>query len=252
MISIDERERDFIKWIRAETELVEGKDFIVETREIGDVCVSERTVIEIKRVKNTPGSWLPHMKYGDYNDLWASVLDGRIYTQAKNRFENFEVNFVILEIEEGADMFHKTLTPKTFDEIMITLATSFHSVILYSSTNAETLALIQSIAEKDVEMKYVSPINPRPKPKSLKDKQINFLAGLDNVSDKKSNLLLEEVGSPLEILQWILDIDIQYTKSGRPKLPKGGLQVKGFGPKFFLENQTMLITNTIGEEPNEA
>jgi len=208
---------------------------------IADVTISEKTCIEIKRVKKRP-NYAPFAKYREYNDFIASQEDNRLYRQARDRRDNYECNFVIIELEPGADLFTKAIPKQRFDHMIQSMAVYYHSVFLYSSSTEETAQMIADILARDIKGDhYVSPINKRPRPATLRDEQINMVAGLLDVSDKKANVLLDIFKSPWEILTWIKNTTIRYTKGGNPKLAKDQYEIKGFGPKFFLKNQKMLV-----------
>ena len=68
-----------------------------------------------------------------------------------------------------------------------------------------------------------------------------FLEGLFQVSEKKAKILLDQFKTPFKVLQAIIQTEITYTKSGKPKGISGGLEeLKGFGYKFLNLNKDLL------------
>ena len=204
---------------------------------IGDVQLSARVVIEIKRIKRSrdPANW------EDYNDLAASLKDDRVHRETQNAHANFEVNYLILEVEEGASVTGGWFDQQKLDSLLQTLELSFSTIIKVTHSQDETIALIYTLFDHEAKgPKYVPPTNPEPKPMTWYGKQQYFLSGLIGVGAEKSDRLLTEVGPPAVVLNRIINTKVVYTKSGKPK----GVEpefLKGFGPQFFLENQPLLL-----------
>jgi ERCC4-type nuclease len=232
---IDVREEALIKYLEHI-----GKPHQVKQLLIGDAQVSGEMVIEIKRVKRRP----PYGKFEEYNDVWASLIDNRLYRQAKNRKDNFaKTSLEIVEVEEGAEFFTPSFTNDHWISIQITLAQSFNTAVMLSSGMAETVEIIYETWEKEKAGEhYVSPYIKRPTATTLYDYQRNLLMGLLNVGEEKAIVLLEKFKTPLAVVNWIINTPVQRTKSGKPKQMKktDPNYLYGFGPTFFIESKALL------------
>ena len=232
---IDVREEALIRYLETT-----NKPYNVAQLLIGDFALSERACGEVKRVKVRP----PYGKFEEYNDVWASLIDGRLYRQAKNRHDNYERNFAIVEVESGAEFFSLSFTNDHWQSILITLSLSFECPVILSGSMEETVSIIYEAWEKEKAGEhYVSPYIKRPAATTLGDYQRNLLMGLLNVGEQKALDLLDLFNTPFAVINWIYQAQVQYTKSGNPKQFKKDHPsfVQGFGPSFFLENQRLLM-----------
>ncbi len=200
---------------------------------IGDFTVSERLGGEIKRIKKK--------EYMDrnHNDLVSSLYDNRIYTQSNNLNKNYQVRILIIEIEKGASLFTSRFTEKHWASLRLSLEIDFGIHIYFTEDEDETIDLIYALWEKEKKGKhYVSPCNKKPRPKSLREQQMYLLSGLLNIGDEKTAELLDIFKNPLNVIAWIIDTEVPYTKTGKPKRPTDA--PKGFGASFFLSNKKLL------------
>jgi ERCC4-type nuclease len=193
-----------------------NKSYKRATLNIGDCIISNRVCIEIKRATFTG------------NDLFESLKDDRIHEQSKNRHANYEINYMIIEILKGANIFNQFFTEKHFKSLCQTLELSFDTHIKISDSPEETIELIYDLWEREKKgVKYVAPINKEPYPKSLRDQQIYLLSGLDGCGDKKAEVLLKAFQSPARVFAWIINPE--------------GVKIENFGPKFFEKNKKILL-----------
>jgi DNA excision repair protein ERCC-4 len=201
----------------------------------GDFTVSDRVGGEIKRIKKK--------KKEDAraeNDLVSSIFDGRIYDQISGLRELYQINILILEIENGATLFTTDFTDEGWKSLRLELEICFNTHIFKTSSKEETADLIYSFWEREKKGEhFIAPTNKQPKPKSLKDQQIYFLSGLCDVGYEKAKELINTYSTPLNIIDAIIKTPIEYTPSGTPKKPKDAPH--GFGAQFFLKNQSLLL-----------
>jgi len=213
----------------------------VMTLIIGDFTVSERVGGEIKRIKKKM------YKGKNHNDLVSSLYDNRVYTQSDNLEKNYHVRILIIEIEKGASLFTTKFKERHWSSLRLSLEIDFGLHLYFTETQDETIDLIYSLWEKEKKGKhYVSPCNKKPRPKSLRDQQMYFLSGLLKIGDKKTGELLTLFKTPLNIIAWIIDTEITYTKSGNTKRPIDA--PLGYGASFFLLNKKLLISETKDEK----
>lgn len=222
----------------------------VETLHKGDFAVSQRVGGEIKRIKKTNPHVKKRLKIEDYNDLVASLRDNRLYTEIDGLNKLYEINVLIIEIEEGADFLTSSFAEKHWKALRMSLEIGFNTHIYYTQTQEETIDLIYALWEREKKGKhYVSPCNKKPRPKTLKDQQMYFLSGLMDVGDKSSKELLQLYRTPLNVIDKIRYTVITYTAGGNPRKPKDA--PAGYGPQFFLKNQRLLQGDNIEIEKIE-
>lgn len=230
------------------------EEYTIDQLHIGDCILSLDAALEIKRVEKQQNPVLDkdnNFQYDDEgelitannNDLRASLFDGRLYRQSKARSENFKWNGMIIKIEPGSQFFDDHFTSMHFEAILTTLTTKFNTYVYIVESEEQLVRMIYKIyAALQTGEYYVSPINKTPKPSKteLFDSQMYFISSLIGIGEK-SKILLDLFEKPEIILKWLLETKIEYTKGkGTPKFAKDAVRVKGFGPKFFIENQKML------------
>lgn len=214
---------------------------------IGDFQLSTRVCGEIKRIKFGSST-----DFESYNDLAASLKDDRVHYQSADRHNLFEVNYLILEIQQIEDpKTHEIRTApitcgwfdmQKLESLLLTLELSFDVHIKVTHSMKETAELIYILYNHELKgEKFVEPTNPEPRPKTLYEQQIYFLSGLLGCGYKKAVQLLEVDITPLAVIKRIRDTKLLTTKSGNPKGIDPEVPVKGFGYTFFVENQALLL-----------
>jgi len=177
-------------------------------------------------------------------DLIASITDNRLFEQIDRLIETYEQPILIIENISSA--FERTEWKKRKKHVYGALTYIFlrrQVPIVPTTTIGETAIVLNRIASW-VQEDHDDPIIARksPKKKSLKDKQIFFLQGLQNTGQKKAGVLLNAFdGSPKKVVNAILDSKVLYTKGGNPKGIEGSFsEMKGFGANYIIENKKLL------------
>lgn len=213
--------------------LRQNRPFQIEQLKIADCALSQKACLENKNIS----------KSGNH-DLEASLHDDRIHEQSEQRKNNYDWNGIIIMIEKGAQFYTPFFTPMHWDSLRFTLITQFESHIFIVNTEEEKVKLIYNLYEKFKEGEYhVDPTNktPRPNPKQDYNNQLYFLSGLFDIGKDKAKALLDHFTKPILIIKWIVKTQIRFTKGGNPKISETSVKIPGFGPKFFLKNQKMLL-----------
>ena len=130
-----------------------------------------------------------------------------------------------------------------FDDCMLALASAGEKITeKYGHGQAQDFAFLMAAAkfvQKSEPFEYF-PIKVEQEKISV-DSQLFFLEGLFQVSEKKAKILLDHFKTPYKVLQGIMETEIIYTKSGKPKGISGKLgELKGFGHKFLKINKELL------------
>jgi Fanconi anemia group M protein len=218
---MDERERGEIRTI---FETIPCK-LRMETLDIADYIISQEIAIERKR--------------GD--DLVASICDNRFFSQLGKLKKYYRKPLIILE------------NPKKMFDRKGVYEASIYGAIIYAiykmniaifptkdaKETAETIWSFAKFVQKSEIFQYI-PIKVEQEKISMHS-QLFFLEGLFQVSDKKAKILLDHFKTPYKVLQAIIQSEITYSKSGKPKGISGNLEeLKGFGHKFLKINKELL------------
>ena len=177
-------------------------------------------------------------------DLIASITDNRLFEQIDRLIETYEQPILIIENISSA--FERTEWKKRKKHVYGALTYIFlrrQVPIIPTTTIGETAIVLNRISSW-VQEEHDDPIIARksPKKKSLKDKQIFFLQGLQNTGQKKAKLLLESFNNiPINVIKAISDSNVIFTRTGNPKGVEGPFSdIKGFSSKYILENKKLL------------
>ena len=221
LIIMDERERGEIRSV-FETIPCQLR---IKTLDIADYIISKEIAIERKR--------------GD--DLVASICDNRFFSQLEKLKKYYRKPLIILE------------NPKRMFDRKGVYESSIYGAIVYAiykmkiaifptkdaKETAETIWSFAKFVQKSDKFQYI-PIEVEQEKISV-DSQLFFLEGLLQVSEKKANILLNHFKTPYKVLQAIIQSEITYTKSRKPKGISGNLEkLKGFGHKFLKINKELL------------
>ena len=199
------------------------------TMDVGDYVVSAEIGIERKR--------------GD--DFTASLLDNRLFGQLKNLKEIFPTPILILEDFKLA--FNRSaMKPSSIYGALVYLAYKMGISVIPSDNEEGTAQIIWGIArtcqltgsfppDSLEELRY-----PSSKEISRED-QIYLLEGLQDVGEKRAEILLRTFHTPEDVFTAINYSEICFTTGGNPKGIEGPLQViSGLGPKFLQTNQPLI------------
>ncbi|MHA1277067.1 MAG: ERCC4 domain-containing protein [Candidatus Helarchaeota archaeon] len=193
-----------------------GLDYKVEQLEIGDCIVSERCCIEIKRIDK------------NYNDLKDSLFDGRLYAQSQQRRDNYELSIMIIEINDRSGMIDHKFTKRHWESVEFSLEIDFNTHVYHTYSMKETVRLIYKLYKRLQKGKrYVTPINKKKIPLTLREKRIRFISGLLDVGEKHGTMLIDVFKTPARVIKWI-------------SLDGAILKLKGFDKKFFEKNKELI------------
>ena len=221
LIIMDERERGEIRSVFQTIPC----QLRIETLDIADYIISKEIAIERKR--------------GD--DLVASICDNRFFSQLEKLKIYYRKPLIILE--NPKKMFDRKGVYESSIYGAIIYAIYKMKIAIFPTRNAkETAETIWSFAkfvQKSKPFEYKSIKVEREK--ISMNSQLFFLEGLLQVSEKKAKILLNHFKTPYKVLQAIIQSEITYSKSGKPKGISGNLEnLKGFGHKFLKINKELL------------
>jgi len=173
-----------------------GLEIDTQTLEVGDFIISEDVVVELKKVP----------------DFVNSLLDGRLFSQAKELKENFMKPLYIIE-GNLQDLFEiRNVHPNAIRAAMISLLLDYQIPFLFSYSEHETANILYSLVKREQKDggKSVG-LRGSKRVWTLEEKQQFLIEGLPLIGPKLAKNLLREFKSPMNILSAnkndMLDID---------------------------------------------
>ena len=157
-------------------------DVKIRSMAVGDYQVSDDVVIERKTAK----------------DFVDSIIDKRLFKQARELSEEFKHPIIILE---GDDIYNGMIHPNAVRGTLATLAIDFGISILPTRDSQDTAAMIKRIAvrEQDGEKNHIQ-IRTDKKPVSLWEQQLFIIESLPNIGPVNAKNLLQHFGSVEKVI----------------------------------------------------
>ena len=152
-------------------------DVKIRSMAVGDYQVSDEVVIERK----TAG------------DFVSSIIDKRLFKQARELSEEFKKPLIILE---GDDLYNGMINPNAIRGSIASLALDFGISIIPTRNSQDTAAMIKRIAIREQNGEKV-PISIRTdkKPVTMMEQQLFIVESLPNIGPVNAKALLEHFGN---------------------------------------------------------
>ncbi len=172
------------------------------TLKTGDFIISEDVGAERKTIE----------------DFISSLIDGRLFDQARNLKENFTKPIYILE-GNFEDIFKvRNVHSSAIWAALISIMVDWQIPILLSSSPKETAEIISIIAKREqIEKSKIVSLRGSHKPKTLSEQQEYFVEGLPNVGGSLARNLLRHFSSPKKFVNATLDELKKVGKIGEKK-----------------------------------
>ncbi len=157
-------------------------DVKVHSMAVGDYQVSDEVVIERKTAK----------------DFVDSIIDKRLFKQARELSEEFKRPLLILE---GDDIYNGMLHPNAVRGTIASIALDFGISIIPTRNSEDTAAMIKRIAvrEQTGEKPHIQ-IRTDKKPVSLWEQQLFIIESLPNIGPVNAKNLLQHFGSVEKVI----------------------------------------------------
>ena len=155
----------------------------VNTMAVADYQVSEEVAIERKTAK----------------DFVDSIVDKRLFKQARMMMEEFKKPIMILE---GDDFYSGFINPNAIRGAMTSIALDYGISIIPTRTAEDTAAMLKRIAirEQKGEKRSIQ-IRTERKPQNLWEQQLFIIESLPNIGPVHAKRLLEHFGSVKAVLE---------------------------------------------------
>jgi Fanconi anemia group M protein len=126
-------------------------------------------------------------------DFTSSIIDKRLYKQAKDLAEKFKKPVVIIE---GESIYAGGLHPNSVRGSLASLAIDYSIPIIPTRSPEDTAAMIYRLAIREFGKGPINvPVRTEKKPLSLQEQQIFIIESLPNVGPVNARKLLEKFGS---------------------------------------------------------
>ncbi len=157
-------------------------DVKVQAMAVGDYQVSDEVVIERKTAK----------------DFVDSIVDKRLFKQARSLMEEFKRPLIILE---GDDLYNGMINPNAIRGSIASIALDFGISIIPTRNAQDTAAMIKRIAIRE-QSGEKTPIQIRTdkKPVNLWEQQLFIIESLPNIGPVNAKNLLEHFGTIANII----------------------------------------------------
>lgn len=157
-------------------------DVKVQAMAVGDYQVSDEVVIERKTAK----------------DFVDSIVDKRLFKQARSLMEEFKRPLIILE---GDDLYNGMINPNAIRSSIASIALDFGISIIPTRNAQDTAAMIKRIAIRE-QSGEKTPIQIRTdkKPVNLWEQQLFIIESLPNIGPVNAKNLLEHFGTVANII----------------------------------------------------
>jgi len=193
-----------------------------------DYVVSDRCGIERKEVK----------------DFAVSLMDGRLFEQAKRLGENYEKPLLILQGLLPTLSRFTRISSNSLWGALSSLALDFGIAVIPTPDAQATAQLIYRLAYHE-QAKEKRPIQLRRKKRkaSLQEEQLYFLCGIPNIGRSFAENLLNQFQTPIQVIKELADSEIRISKTGKTKRLLGPLsEIKGIGPSTVEKAKKVLNT----------
>ena len=152
-------------------------DVKINSMAVGDYQVSDEVVIERKTA----------------SDFVSSIIDKRLFKQARELTEEFKKPIIILE---GDDIYNGMIHPNAIRGTIAALAIDFRISIIPTRNAQDTAAMIKRIAVREQNGEKI-PISIRTdkKPVTLMEQQLFIVESLPNIGPVNAKNLLKHFGS---------------------------------------------------------
>ncbi len=185
MVFADSRESDLAELLHKK-----GIKITLAPLKTGDFILSEDVGCERKEV----------------SDFVNSLLDGRLFEQAKRMKETFTKPLLILEGDPNSLFTMRNVSQSALFGALASYVLDWGIPILYTKDKEETATLITTIAKREqIERKKTISVRGSHKPQTLPEMQQFFVEGLPQIGPEAAKALLKQLKSPKNVANASID-----------------------------------------------
>jgi Fanconi anemia group M protein len=178
----------------------------------------------------------------DVGDFLGSIMDGRLFSQAKAMAEAYEKPIIILEGEISKALKRSAMKPASVYGALSSVALDYGISVIPTEDTDSTAVLLQRLAYRE-QAKDNRAIQLRAVDRSLplNKQQLFLLSGFPQIGTASAEDLLESFDTPLRVIEELASAEISISASGKTKKLTGPLtEVGGIGPKIVEYAQILL------------
>jgi len=180
------------------------KDVIIESvqLDVGDYLISERVGVERKEAE----------------DFLASLMDGRLFQQARSLRRAYQSPLMILE---GEDLFsRRRISEDAIYGALASITVDFGIPIISTKDDRETAQVLLAVAKREAAEGRIPGIRGEKGTMMLQERQQFIIEGLPNISGVIAQRLLAHFGSVSSVLE-ASEKDLMKVKGVGKKIAKG-------------------------------
>jgi len=179
-----------------------GAEIDSQSLPVGDFILSEDVCVELKKV----------------DDFVNSLVDGRLFVQAKQIRRNFKKPLYIIEGKLASIFEVRNVHPKAIRAALVSLLLDYQIPFLFAHSEEETAELLHTIAEREqFERNKEVALRGNKKAFSFAEQQQFFIEGIPSIGPSLAKNLLKHFGSCNAVLNASLEDLQQVEKVGEKK-----------------------------------
>ncbi|MEK9788971.1 MAG: ERCC4 domain-containing protein [Candidatus Woesearchaeota archaeon] len=173
--------------------------------DIGDYLLSEKCIVERKTI----------------SDFLASLIDGRLFNQAKNLKDNFDKVLIIVEGDSSELYWSRDISENAIISALLSLKLDYGISVIYSEDIEFTSIILKNLLRREYREKNdVLSFRIGKRFWTLEEEQKYLIEGLPGVGPKLASALLDEFKTPEKIFN-ASEKDLQNVeKIGKKKAEK--------------------------------
>ena len=172
------------------------------------------------------------------NDFISSIMDKRLYKQAKELVDNFKKPLMIIE---GAELYSGFIHPNAVRGAMVSIAVDFGISIIPTRSPEDTAAMIYRIAVREqTHEKSDIQIRTEKKPLTTWEQQLYIIESLPNIGPVTARKLLEEFKSVKNVIN-ASENDLKKVEGIGDKIAKRILRVIDSGFKTIKSERYLKL-----------
>jgi Fanconi anemia group M protein len=176
--------------------LSEDYRVVAKQMDIGDYLISDRIIIERKRV----------------DDFLDSLKDGRLFSQLVEMKRNYDIPLLIIE---GESLFIRGFHENAIYGALVSIIVDYQIPIIFTKNARETAKFIDILIKRESSEKREISLRKEKRPMSDEERQRYIVESLPNVSATLSKRLLEHFGSVKDVINAEVGELIQVKGIGR-------------------------------------
>jgi len=167
-------------------------------------------------------------------DFAQSIIDGRLFHQAKKMNEFFDS---VLFIVEGNNLYNPGIKihPNAIKGALASIALRWHTPVLFSNDIEESALILWLITNQHYEIKQELTCRHGYRPKTYRRRQLYILQGLPQVGPKLANKLLDYFGSVEKVFTAAEEELVKVDNLGRKKAQKIRMLIREQRTKYESE-----------------